>query len=282
MPRPGIEICFNNSEDRFPLPASVRSAYGPLGFPPPPPGRPHICANFAQSLDGLVSFRDVPGQTGGDRVARSAVDQWLARMLRAHQDAILLGAGTLRAEAGPRGRGFAYAALPRRWREYRRALGWAPLRAVVLTRSGRLEPRHRLFAAAGPPPLIATTEAGARRLRRLRGLRAEILIPNPGAAVQAHALAALLRRDWGIRYLLCEAGPDVYAQWVAAQLVQEDFRTIALQVTGQAPAGAPARPTAYGTLSFLPATAPWFRLVSLHLARPSHLFLRIRRRQPPP
>lgn len=227
-------------------------------------------------MDGLVSFRDVPGQTGGEVVARSRADQWLARMIRAHQDAVLLGAATLRAEAGPDGRGFNYAALPLAWRNYRRGLSWGPLRAVVMTRSGRLDPRHRLFASGGPPPLVAVTEDGARHLRRL-GIRAEIIVPNAGDAVRPQALARLLRRDWGIERLLCEAGPDVYAQWMADHLVDEDFRTIALQVMGQAAAGAPRRPTAYGALSFLPATAPWYRMVSLHVARPSHLFLRLRR-----
>ncbi len=277
----GLQICFNQSEDVFSLPGGAGRAYGRFGFPPPPPGRPHICANFVQSLDGVVSFRDRPGQTGGEVIARSSADRWLAAMIRAHQDAILLGAGTLRAERGLDGRGFDYGALPAAWRAYRRKQGWMPLRVVVMTRSGRLDPEHRVFRAEAPPVLIATTEAGARRLRRLPGLRATILAPSRGMAMRPRALAAQLRREHGIQRLLCEAGPEVYAQWMEAGLIDEDFRTIALQVTGESPRGAPRRPTAYGGLSFLPVTAPWFQMISLHTARPSHLFLRLRRRRAP-
>ncbi len=281
MQPPRLQVCWNDSEDEFPLPAVARAIYGPFGFPPPPPERPYVAANFAQSLDGRVAFADLPGQAGGDRIAQSEADQWLAAMFRAHQDALLLGAATLRAEPGPDGRGYDYGQLPEPWRSYRReVLKLAPLRVIIATRTGFIPSDHRLFTSSETKVWIATTASGARRLRSGPHPEAEVFVPNSGDAVEPRALAAWARQ-LGVRRLLCEAGPELYSQLLSAGLVDEEFRTIAMQVVGQAPAGAPARPTAYGALSFRPETAPWHRIISLHAARPYHLFLRLRRSERP-
>jgi hypothetical protein len=59
-------------------------------------------------------------------------------------------------------------------------------------------------------------------------------------------------------------------------LIDEDFRTVSLQVLGKSAKKNIERPTAYGTLSYTPDTAPWFQLVSLHYALPHHAFFRLR------
>ena len=94
-----LQGCYNASEDAFPLPRVIKERYGPFGFPEPAdPGRPHITSNFVMGLDGRASFRELKGCTGGKTVSRSREDRWLMDFLRAHHDAPLIGANTLREE----------------------------------------------------------------------------------------------------------------------------------------------------------------------------------------
>ena len=83
-------------------------------------------------------------------------------------------------------------------------------------------------------------------------------------------------RESGIRTLLCEGGARVYGELLEKKLVDEDFRTISLQVPGESTRPEIARPNAYGDSSYTPETAPWFRLISLHYALPYHIFVRLR------
>ena len=49
-------------------------------------------------------------------------------------------------------------------------------------------------------------------------------------------------------------------------LIDEDFRTISLQVLGKSTKPWIGRPTTYGDVSYTPESAPWFSLVSMHYA----------------
>lgn len=269
----------NESEDQFPLPALARRRYGRFGFPALPARRSYCSSNFVQTLDGIVSYRDLPGRgTAREISGGSAEDRWVAQLLHAHHDALLLGAGTLREEPGRDGRGYDYGRLAPLWRAYRRrVLGRERSLVIILTASGDLDLGARLFAAPATETWILTTEAGARRLQR----QAAPPVPPRIVALGRGLLAPveLLRwlRGQGVRRVLCESGPTLYAQFFAAGLVDEEFRTIALQVAGVAPPPAPARPTAYDQLSFRPESAPWERVISVHVAPPHHIFLRLRR-----
>lgn len=277
-----LRVCFNHSENQFALPPEARRIYGPFGFPPPPENRPFISANFVQSLDGLVSFRDIPEKSGGAFISRSEEDQWLIGFLRAHHDAQLLGASTLRAERGPDGLGWDYGSLDPEWLTYRRkVLGRDKSIVIVVSRSGNLDFNDRIFHSPVTNVWIATTESGAARLKpKISASKPRIIVPNPGDSIMPLALAEYLRNECGIRTLLCEAGPNLYSQFFAASLIDEDFRTISTQVIGQQGEGPDSRPAAYEGPPFVPETAPWLRLISLHYALPYHLFLRLRYRGP--
>ena len=274
-----LRVLFNDGEDQFPLPAAARRRYGPFGFPAQPAGRPYLSSNFVQSLDGVVSYRDLPGRTTARDISHNREDRWIAQMLRAHHDALLLGAGTLREERGPDGRGWDYGHLDAPWRAYRkRVLGRERSLVVVATASGELDLGGRLFAAPATETWILTTPEGERRLRR----QAPPPVPTRVASLGRGRLlapAAILRwmGQQGLRRVLCESGPTLYAQFFSAGLVDEEFRTVALTVAGVAVNPAKARPSAYDQLSYRPETAPWQRLVSVHAALPFHLFLRLRR-----
>src|SRR5207237_10190142 len=54
-------------------------------------------ANFVESVDGVVAFPDAGGESGGIVSGGSEADRFLMGLLRACADAVLIGAGTLRA-----------------------------------------------------------------------------------------------------------------------------------------------------------------------------------------
>ena len=101
-----LQRCYTASEDTFPLPRHIKERYGPFGFPAPADARrPYISSNFVMGLDGRASFRELEGRTDGNTVSRSREDRWLMDFLRAHHDAQLIGASTLREELNPEGQG---------------------------------------------------------------------------------------------------------------------------------------------------------------------------------
>jgi riboflavin biosynthesis pyrimidine reductase len=104
----------------------------------------------------------------------------------------------------------------------------------------------------------------------------KVVAAGKGPRVDLALAVQLLRHEHGIRTLLCEGGPTVYGQLLQRNLIDEDFRTIALQVLGLSTNPQIVRPTTYGNVSYTPETAPWFKLISLHYALPHHAFLRLR------
>jgi riboflavin biosynthesis pyrimidine reductase len=276
-----LRCCFNSSEDTFPLPPELKQIYGPFGFPEPrDPRRPHTTSNFVMSLDGRAAFREIPGKSGGREISRSREDRWLMDFLRVHHDAQLMGAGTLRDEAGPHGLGWDYAIVDRELAEYRKRLGLGPQRVLVLTGSGEINLDYRLFNSARVDPWIITSRDGAKllhpRLRAANKDQMKVVAVGEGTIVNLTAMAQLLRQQHNIRTLLCEGGPHLYGEMLKENLIDEDFRTLSLQVVGPSSKIDLERPTSYGNFSYIPETAPWFRLISIHYALPHHAFFRLR------
>ncbi len=277
-----LKLCYNASEDEFPLPAHIKQMYGPFGFPPPADAaRPYVSANFVMSLDGRGSFRELPGRAGGKEVSRSADDRWLMDFIRAHHEAQLVGASTLREEPGPDGFGWDYAIDDQELADYRRdVLKLPPQKILILTASGEIDLNLNVFTSARVEPWIVTGTAGEEKIREQLGPRSsrapKVVAVSTGRNVDLAAALLLLRQKHGIRSLLCEGGPTVYGALLDRQLIDEDFRTIAFQVIGKSIQPGVERPTTYGNLGFLPESAPWFRLISLHYTLPYHAFLRLR------
>ena len=61
----------------------------------------------------------------------------------------------------------------------------------------------------------------------------QIVTAGEGSTVDLPRMVALLHRDFGIRYLLCEGGPTLYGSMSRAELVDEKFLTIAPIEVGQ-------------------------------------------------
>ena len=278
-----FRISYNASEDTFPLPPDIRKFYGPFGFPEPPAsGRPYITSNFVMSLDGKASFRELKGRAGGNVVSRSSADRWMMDFLRAHHDAVLMGAGTLRDEPGADRRGADFAIDDEPLRIYReQTLRLGRQKIMVLSGSGDVDASAGPFTSPRVEPWVITTPDGEKNLQsQLQTLGREgtvkIVSAGQGTKVDLPAALRLLYEKHGIAKLLCEGGPTLYGQLLSAHLIDEDFRTLSMQVVGKSTQPSIERPTPYGNVSYLPETAPWFRMISLHYALPHHAFFRLR------
>jgi len=233
-------------------------------------------------LDGRASFRELKGRAGGREVSRSREDRWLMDFLRAHHDGQLIGANTLREEPGTDARGADYGIDDEQLRVYREeTLGLGKQKIVVLTGSGNIDATLRVFDSPRVEPWIVTSAEGEKNLRsqlKVSGREGTIKIVSLGAGkrVDLATAAQLLWQEHGIRTLLCEGGPALYAELLKKHLIDEDFRTISLQVLGKSTKPGIDRPTTYGDVSYTPESAPCFRLISMHYALPHHAFFRLR------
>lgn len=254
------------------LPAELAARFGADLLIPLRAGRPTIAANFVSTLDGVVAL-DRAGATGGREISGGfEPDRFLMGLLRAAADAVLIGAGTVRASRThawtPRHVHPPSSAAYARWR---RDLGLAPVPTTVLvTGSGDLDPGHPGLADHGVPVVIATTNRGAHRLRELvrRGHVEVVVLGEDHVPVDG-----LLRlfRDRGLELVLSEAGPTLFGELLAARVVDELFLTLAPQVAGRARL-TPRLGLVEG-VAFGPAIAPWGRLHSA-MRSGDHVFLR--------
>ena len=214
-------------------PLAPEAVYADLVWPSPPPERPFVALNLIVSADGRAA---VDGRT--DPLA-SRVDRALMRALRAHADAVLHGAGTLRAERfSPE--------VPAELAARRAARGLAPQPlAIVVSASGEVPASERYYGAAGGQRLVVTGAAGATRLPAAVRARAELLVTGEEAVDLPAALRAL-RVERGVRWLLCEGGPRLAHALLASDAIDELFLTLAPRlVAGDGPAllvGPPLRP----------------------------------------
>ena len=70
--------------------------------------------------------------------------------------------------------------------------------------------------------------------------------------------------------LLHEAGPTLFGEFLASGFMDELFLTLAPQIAGRV--AAPPRPGLVANIQFSPATAPWWKLLSIKRAA-DYLFL---------
>ena len=185
--------------------------------PPHGDSRPWLLLDFVATADGATAVGGVSGSLGGD------ADKAVFRALRAVPDVILVGARTVRAERyGP-------PRLPDEVQAARRARGQAPLpRLAVITASLDLDPAARLFAGADPDnrPLVITGAGGEPARRAALAAVSEAVVDAGDERVDPTAAMVELGRR-GARVVLCEGGPTLAGQLVAAGLVDELCLTIA-------------------------------------------------------
>jgi riboflavin biosynthesis pyrimidine reductase len=261
------------------LPAGLRSAYdGDLWLPPAAAAGTHVVANFASTLDGIASFK-IPGKSGGGEISGfNEADRFIMGLLRSSADAVLFGSGSLREDPGHvRTAQFICPALAEALGSFRQDVLHKPIYplSVVLTGTGVIDLGEPTFHTPELPSLIITTEAGLTRLQRDHGKGLAVTqirtARESAKGVSPQEAVRILRGEFGIQQLLHEGGPTLFAQFLAAGLVDELFLTLAPQIAGRDPAQ--PRPGIADKYAFLPNQAPWFELMSVRMAQ-NHLYLR--------
>ncbi len=168
--------------------------------------RPYVLLSAAMSADGYLDDASATRLVLSGEADLDRVDE-----LRAGSDAILVGAQTIRAD-DPR-----LLVRSQARRERRAAQGRAENpRRVTLTRSGRLDPAARFFAATGEPPLVYAPAGAAGELAARLGTAATVVPCQPGLT---GVLADLAGR--GVGRLMVEGGASILAQFLAAGLADE-------------------------------------------------------------
>lgn len=257
----------------LPLPPALAALYGPLRFPAQR-ARPHVIGNFVTTLDGVVSL-NVPGHAGGGEISGfNQHDRMVMGLLRAAADAVIVGAGTLRAV--PRHRWtatYVYPPLADAYQALRAALGkpGSPLN-VIVTASGALDLDLPVFQSGEVAVLIVTSAHGAQLLHAHRLPRSVQLAEVPSAGrLSAAAILEAVRRVRSSDLLLVEGGPQLMGDFLAEKRLDELFLTLAPQVAGRD--ATHGRPGLVAGQILAPDCPRWGMLVGVKRAD-SHLFLR--------
>ena len=179
-----------------------------------PGDAPAVRAGFVLTTDGGIAY------AGSSRPLQSAADETVFHVLRAVADAVLVGAGTVRAEkygpVRPRPQG-------RSWRLNRNRAEQPPL--VIVSRSLDLDPSARCFAG----PAVVVTCAAAPGPERF----GDVVVAGEDEVDLPEALRQL--HDRGLTRLLCEGGPHLLTTLLQQGLVDELCLTHTPMLVGPAP-----------------------------------------------
>ena len=175
------------------------------------PDRREVRAVMVATVTGSASAAGTSESLGND------TDAQLLQGLRDWAEVIVVGASTVRAE------------------DYGGATSAAgtPAPIAVVTGSADMDPRSRFFTDYSTAPLLlvphaALAQAEVReRTRRLEAQGAEII--DAGTASPADLLACLRARGYG--RIVCEGGPGLLSQFVAADAVDAFYLTLDPTVT---------------------------------------------------
>ena len=183
-----------------------------------PPDRPYLVLNMVSSLDGKAT---IDWRTKG---LSTDLDRELFHRLRIQADAVMVGAGTVRAER------YGRMAKSDELRDAREQEGLArdPL-AVVVTARLDLPADLPLLNQPEQHVVIATGSDAS-----LPDLGEQIAYERTGDDLPL--LMARLRTEHGIRSVVCEGGPTLNSYLLAAGLVDELFLTLNPKLAGGAAA----------------------------------------------
>ncbi|MBK8294239.1 MAG: dihydrofolate reductase family protein [Solirubrobacterales bacterium] len=186
-------------------------------FEEPQEDRPFVAVNMVTTLDGRASLNGRTVELGKKH------DIELLLKLRTRFDAVMIGAGTMRAErygriiSDPEGRA------------HRETAGLAPDPLAVII-SGRLDLPFdaKLFTDGGGRVLIFTNDENPAPETNTPVELVRVEGPIRITEVLRH-----LRQERDVRALLCEGGPHVLGQLTAAGALDELFLTISATLTGE-------------------------------------------------
>lgn len=183
---------------------------------------PFVSINIAMTADGKLAPATrhfVPFTTKRD--------QALMLELRAEFDAVMSGAGTVKGQVtlGTGGE---------KYKRKRRKLGLKEEHIrVIVSGSGSLDPKTHIFTTKRPtsPIIVLTTERAGKRLAALQKAADAVHI-SKGKDLDFPKALAWLRKEWGVKRLLCEGGGAINGGLFLADIVNEIHLTIAPTILG--------------------------------------------------
>jgi riboflavin-specific deaminase-like protein len=183
-----------------------------------PEERPYLAVNMVSTLDGKAT---IDWRTKG---ISSDLDRELFHHLRTQADAIMVGAGTVRAER------YGRMTKSEELRAKRTSEGLEPEPLAVIV-SGRLDlPADLPLLQEADQRVVIATGSDAV----LQATKAPIAYERTGDDLPV--LMGRLRSEHGVRSVLCEGGPTLNSHLLAAGLVDELFLTLSPKLSGGAAA----------------------------------------------
>lgn len=216
--------------------------------------KPYVYINMVSSLDGKVAEGGKSGGIGGE------TDRETMRVLRSKADAVIVGAGALRAEK------MSLTSEGRRSPE--------PL-AVIVSGSGTLPLEENLLGAERDRTIIVAPESISRERRNTLSRHAHVLVSPTGASGRPDLSKTirLLKHSFRVHTLLVEGGPSLNHSLISNELADEFFLTLSPKLIG----GDPGDTLTPIQGPHFPHPSPQAELLSVHLAgssRETELFLR--------
>jgi riboflavin biosynthesis pyrimidine reductase len=245
----------------YELPEDIERIYGRLGF-----ADRVFYSNFVSSIDGVVALGSTPS-SGSVISGRNPADRFLMGLLRACADAVVIGAGTLRATPGHRWTpSHVFPDLAASFARLRKTLGRKPEpRLVLLTATGDLDVSHSAVAEGAT---VLTISDVAKSLRARLPRSCDVIESGDKEVDLTRAIEEL--RSRGMNVLLTEGGPHVMGELVKQDLLNEAFLTISPVVAGR---NGDDRLGMVAGAEFLPSSGAWVELMSSR-RHGDYLFLR--------
>lgn len=189
---------------------------------PVPPSQAWLRTNFVCTVDGSIT-----GADGSSGSINTPSDQRLFGLQRALADAVIVAGGTARRE------GYRAVDLSPHQMQIRAAENLAPFPVlVIVSGSAALDPEvaQPREGAGGPVIVVTTRGKPAGELAPLREAGIEVLELGE-ESVDLRAMTDDLAGR-GLPRLLCEGGPTLHRDLLAAGLVDELLLTVAPSVVG--------------------------------------------------
>lgn len=183
---------------------------------PHPANRPFVLVNMALTADGKIATANRKVSTFGSRRDHDHLLE-----LRATVDAVMSGAATLNAgqvDLGPGGARYRRLRLKNNLPEYN-------LR-ILVSGAGSIDPKAHIFTKRfSPIHILATDRLRGSRLKQLQNAADSVTSWGKNEIDFAKALA-WLRREHGVKRLLCEGGGTLNDALFRAGLVDEIHLTL--------------------------------------------------------
>ncbi len=204
---------------------------GPLRFPATP--RPYVIANFVASVDGVASLGLTDGTDSTTLSGSSRADRYLMALLRASADAVVIGAGNLRATPGHQWTPAAVAGedahAVAEFRLQRTGSRQPPV-LVVVSASGDL-PAH---VALDHPATGVAVITPSRTAARVQLAHPRVTVIEAGEeGIGGNGVVSAVTSALGPGLLLCEGGPSLFGRLLADHAVHELFLTVSPRLAGR-------------------------------------------------